>query len=134
MGRTITLRKKEIFFNGNKSVILEEKSDDYQYVEVTFNNGKEKVYIGSYFTAYSIDKEWVEFNSEYIAIMKFVYGDEYVGPQVVKMFNIKSEQFIDGSVEELLELYAHSFGKNIVVTTKNKENNSELIRKYRPNK
>lgn len=134
MGRTMTLSKKEIHFNDNKTIILEEKSDDYQYAEVTYSNGKEKVYIGSYFTDYSINKEWIEFNEEYVVLMEFIYSDEYIGPRVMKMFDMKNEQFVDGNIDELLEIYAQSFGKYLVVTTEDKSTGSELIKKYKPMK
>ena len=134
MGRTMTLSKKEIHFNDNKTIILEEKSDDYQYAEVTYSNGKEKVYIGSYFTDYSINKEWIEFNEEYVVLMEYIYSDEYIGPRVMKMFDMKNEQFVDGNIDELLEIYAQSFGKYLVVTTEDKSTGSELIKKYKPMK
>ena len=134
MGRTMTLSKKEIHFNDNKTIILEEKSDDYQYAEVTYSNGKEKVYIGSYFTDYSINKEWIEFNEEYVVLMEYIYSDEYTGPRVMKMFDMKNEQFVDGNIDELLEIYAQSFGKYLVVTTEDKSTGSELIKKYKPMK
>ena len=132
MGRTYTLSKKEILFNDNKRIIIEEKSDDYQYAEVTYSNGKDTIYIGSYFTAYSIDKEWIEFNGEYVVIMEYIRGDRYVGPRVVRMFDMKNEQFVEGNVDELLEIYAQSFGKYLVVTTEDQSTGSELIKKYKP--
>ncbi len=122
MSKEYILEKKEIIISEDASLILEDKVEDYEWTEVTYKSKNKKIFIGSFFTDGYSEKQWMEYNSKYVVIMKDKYGyidDEidyydddnfgYIGPSVVTMFSIDSESFIEGSDKEKLDLYENEF-------------------------
>ncbi len=127
MGQTYSIGKKEIALSNNAVLILEKKSEDYEWVEVTYQSSDKEILLGSYFEySFGSGKEWLEYNDDFVVLMKDKYGyydsandddlyyydDDnfgYIGPNVKIMFDINNEKFVQGTEEELLELYLSSF-------------------------
>lgn len=98
------LKTNIISLNNKDSIIIEE---GYQWNEVTYKSEKSKYLIGAYsIYNYSSSREWMEYNSETIALMRICsYGYELSDPEVIKIFDIKSKEFITGTNEELYAYY-----------------------------
>ena len=108
--------KKEISINEDKSIIIEEKGEDgYRWETVSFKTGQDLMYVGTYYTYdYLCSKEWIKYNENYIVfLIMHNYGYEWSEPQVGKIFDMSSKQFIEGSKEQLLEFYRENFNSNI---------------------
>ena len=105
--------KEVILINENESLIIETKSEEgYKWKELTFKTiGEEEIYIGSYSTYnYSFSREWMEYNDKYVILLAiYTYGYEISDTQVEKIFDITSKKFVEGSQEELCEIYNREF-------------------------
>ncbi len=116
MGNVYSLEKKQIQLTDKAVMILEKKSDDYEWVEVTYKTAEKEIFVGSYFTFNYTENEWLEYSSDYIIIMKDLYGyyddskdydDDnfgYLGPAVKVLFSVNEEIFIDGTAKEKLAI------------------------------
>lgn len=102
------LKTNIIPLNNKDSIILEEYYEEgYQWNEVTYKSKNNKYLIGAYsIYNYSNSREWMEYNSETIALMRiYNYGYELSDPEVIKIFDIETKEFITGTNEELYAYY-----------------------------
>ena len=132
MSIEITLKKEEIPINDKAVLVLENKVEDYEWTEVTYKTKEKEIHIGSFFTDSIYGKEWMEYNQNYIVLMEEVYGyfddnnyydDDnygYIGPGVLRMFDINIENFVEDNKEEMLEIYNREFTNENKVLIKNK--------------
>ena len=114
MSITYSYGKEEISINENESMVIETKGEDgYKWKEVTYKSTQDEIFVGSYFTYnYSSSREWMEYNENYIALLAvYTFGYEISDTKVKKIFDINNKQLIDGSKEELLEIYNREFNK-----------------------
>ena len=115
------LKTNVIELNDIDSIIVDEYFEEgYKWNDITYKSGNNKYYIGSYSTYnYSSSREWMEYNSEIIVLMRIsTYGYEISDPEVIKMFDIKSKQFISGTKEELYDYYKNKIKKNNKIKSK----------------
>lgn len=75
--------------------------------------GRNNFFLG----CYSIEREKMEYNKDYVAFLKDRYGYaedddndyEYLGPSVIKMFDVKKKEFVQGTSSQLLDIYYKNF-------------------------
>ena len=108
---------KEIQINENDYLAIEKKGKDNQsWEEITFktNNGANEIFIGSYYTNnYSNSIEWMEYNKNFVAILKTsTTSNDITDIQIKVLFDIQSKKLISGTQEELLEIYKREFEVN----------------------
>ena len=106
------LNKETIQLNDESSLVIEEKQEDgYEWKELILKSAGSETYVGSYFTHnYSCSREWMRYNSKYIAILvAYSLGYEYADPSVKVLFDIENKQSIEASDEELMDMYVECF-------------------------
>ena len=114
MAITYSYGKQEIKINESDSIILETKSEEvYEWKEVTFKTKEQKkeIYIGTYYTrTYPDEREWMEYNDNFIAILAgHKHGHIISDVRVMELFDINSRKLIKESQEEMREIYAEQF-------------------------
>ena len=125
--KVFNIETSEIILDENSKILLSEEWRDgyYNLANVTYQTNDDTIYIGCFRLNKTLpEKEWLEYNSKYIAILKNTYGyprieryvrkrdyiycDEgedyvYLGDRIIKLFDINSKQFVDQISEDELE-------------------------------
>ena len=105
---------KTIQMNENGYLTIERKGKDGCFwEEVTFKTRDEETatFVGSYYTHNrSTSFEWMEYNQNFIAILKLPALDcDRDDAEIKALFDIQSRKLIDGTQEELLKIYKREF-------------------------
>ena len=103
--------KREVLLNGQGSILVEDKMNNgYMWKDVTFKADGKETYIGSYYTFnYIYSREGMDFNNDYIAILNYFNEGDEEETRVDKLFDIKNRSFVEGTQEDLLNIYNESF-------------------------
>lgn len=112
MSIAYSLGKETIQISDEYTLELEDKTDGgYKWREVNLILGENKTNIGFYYTHnYSCSREWMRYNSKYIAILAtYNLGFDYSDPCVKVLFDIENNQFIEGTDRELMDMYLECF-------------------------
>lgn len=99
------LNKETIQLNNECSLVIEGKHEDgYEWKELILKSDESETYVGSYFTHnYSCSREWMRYNSKYIAILVAYSLDyEHADPSIKVLFDIENKQPVEASDEELM--------------------------------
>lgn len=106
------LNKETIQLNNECSLLIEGKQEDgYEWKELILKSAESETYVGSYFTHnYSCSREWMRYNSKYIAILvAYSLGYEHADPSIKVLFDIENKQPVEASDEELMDMYVECF-------------------------
>ena len=110
-----------LLLDGRKKILLKSTPNDYDVIELTYKNGKNKISLGTYNNDEKGPVEWMDYNSDYVVIMRAVFGYksnpykyeepkfELIGEEVKVLFSIKEERIITGTKEELYTMYEEIF-------------------------
>lgn len=101
--------RKEIILGEDIRLIVTSKSEEYYFWdEVVFESPDGEIKIGSYSTGAGSGRQWMKYNSDYVAIVSF--NPISIGLSVNKLFHIPSRQMVDDSdLDKLLEIYNQEF-------------------------
>lgn len=125
--------KEKIRINENEFILKENYVDDgYEWINVKYKYDKNIVQIGAYYIYnYSTSIEWMSYNENYIALVAMYTGyGASNNLKVKKLFDIRSKQFIDGSREELLEIYYREiYNRGLEENSKKKQKIKKIISK-----
>lgn len=112
MPKIYSLGKESIQLNDEYLLEIEEKTDGgYKWKEVNLKSESDNINIGFFYTYnYSCSREWMRYNSRYIAILAtYNIGYDYTDPYVKVLFDIENKQFVKASDDELMDIYVESF-------------------------
>ena len=110
-----------LFLDDRKKLLLKSTPSNYDVIELTYKNGKNKIFLGTFNSGEKGPVEWMDYNSDYVVIMHAVFGyktnpykyeePEYdlIGEEVKTLFSVKEERIITGTKEELYTMYEEIF-------------------------
>ena len=114
--------KIDLELSDNNKIILKYDTENPGMIEVSYKKGKKEIIFGIYNLAGKNPSAWIDYNEDYIVILKEKWGfksnpEKYddnfeykpIEPEVRVMFSIKDEQFLIGNEEELFALYETTF-------------------------